>query len=147
MRRQRERKQRVKHAFHWLSLLKRASKELSNGKKGVRSVMCYLLPHFGTVIYIFKILFFIRVYLIYSVVSISAVEHSDLIIHIYTVFFSYYLSSFSIPVLYSRTSFLIHSKCNSLHLPTPNSPSTPLPPLSHLATTSLFSTSLSLFLQ
>ena len=33
----------------------------------------------------------------------------------------------------------IHSKCNSLHLPTPNSLSIPLLPLSPLATTSLFS--------
>ena len=48
-------------------------------------------------------------------------------------FFSYYLPSFSIardliqfPVLYSRTSLLIHSKCNSLHLLTPNSQSIPL---------------------
>uniref|UniRef100_A0A8D1MWB5 Ig-like domain-containing protein n=1 Tax=Sus scrofa TaxID=9823 RepID=A0A8D1MWB5_PIG len=32
------------------------------------------------------------------------------------------------PVLYSRTSLLIDSKCNSLHLLTPNSPSIPLPP-------------------
>ena len=42
-------------------------------------------------------------------------------------------------MLCSRTSLLLHSKCNSLHLPTPNSPSIPLPSLSPLATTSLFS--------
>ena len=49
--------------------------------------------------------------------------------------------------LYSRISLLIHSKCNSLHLLTPNSPSIPLPFPSPfpLATTSLFS-SVSLFL-
>ena len=41
---------------------------------------------------------------------------------------------------------LIHSKCNSLYLPTPNSLSIPLAPLSLLTTTSLFSMSLSLFL-
>ena len=29
--------------------------------------------------------------------------------------------------LYSRTPLLIHPKCNRLHLPTPNSPSIPLP--------------------
>ena len=33
------------------------------------------------------------------------------------------------PVLYSRTSWLTHSKWNSLHLSTPNSPSIPLPPV------------------
>ena len=67
--------------------------------------------------------------------------------------FLYYLPSWSIPrdwiqfpVLYSRTSMLIHSKCNSLYLPTPNSLSIPLAPLSLLTTTSLFSMSLSLFL-
>ena len=38
---------------------------------------------------------------------------------------------------YSRISLLIRSKCNSLHLITPDSPSIPLP----LATTSLFSKS------
>ena len=50
-----------------------------------------------------------------------------------------------VPCLYSRTSLLIHSKCHSLHLVTPNSQSIPLLP-SLLATTSLFSTSMSLFL-
>ena len=51
-----------------------------------------------------------------------------------TLFFSHCLQSCSIPkgwiefpVLYSRTSLLIHSKCNSLHLPTPNSLFIPLP--------------------
>ena len=32
-----------------------------------------------------------------------------------------------LPVLYSRTSLLIHSKCNSLHLLSPNSQYIPLP--------------------
>ena len=32
------------------------------------------------------------------------------------------------PVLYSRTLLFIHSTCNSLHLPTPNFQSIPLPP-------------------
>ena len=52
----------------------------------------------------------------------------------YIFFFSYYLPSYSIPrdwtevpVLYSRTSLLIHSKCNTLHLLTQNSGSTPPP--------------------
>lgn len=57
------------------------------------------------------------------------------IIHIYTfTFFLYYLPSFSVPrdwrefpVLRSRTSLLIHAQCHSLHLPTPNAPSVPLP--------------------
>ena len=43
------------------------------------------------------------------------------------------------PVLYSRTSLLIHSKCHCFYPATPNS-SFPL------ATTSLFSMSVSLFL-
>ena len=50
------------------------------------------------------------------------------------------------PVLYIRTVLFIYSKCNSLHLPTPNSQSIPLPPSSPLATASLFSMSMSLFL-
>ena len=55
--------------------------------------------------------------------------------YIYIFFFSYHLPSWSIPrdwiwlpVLYSRTSLLIQSKYNSLHLKTPNSQSIPLPP-------------------
>ena len=58
---------------------------------------------------------------------ISAVQRSDPVIDIHTFPFSYYLPSWSIPrdwiefpVLYSRTSLLIHSKWNSLHLLTPN---------------------------
>ena len=68
----------------------------------------------------------------YNVVSISAVQHSDPVIHIHTFFFLIFSSLMFYPkrldivflVLYSRTSLLIHSKCNSLHLPTPN----PYPP-------------------
>ena len=41
--------------------------------------------------------------------------------------------------IYSGISLLIHSKCNSLHLSTPNSPFIQLPPSSPLATTNLFS--------
>ena len=44
---------------------------------------------------------------------------------------------------YSRTSLLIHSKCNSLHLLTSNSQSIPFLPL---ATTNLFYMSVNLFL-
>jgi len=65
---------------------------------------------------------------------ISAVRKSDPVIHVYIFFFSYYLPSCSVtsdriqlPVLYSGTSLLIHSKCNSLHLLTPNSQSIPPP--------------------
>ena len=43
-------------------------------------------------------------------------------------------------VLYSRISLVIHSKCNTLHLPSPNSHSSP----HHLAITSLFSMAMSL---
>ena len=41
--------------------------------------------------------FFIRVQLIYSIVSIYAVQPSDPVIHMHTFLFSYYLSSCSIP--------------------------------------------------
>ena len=73
--------------------------------------------------------------------------HTHTYIHTH-IFFSYYLPSCSVlqdwiqfPVLYSRTSSLIHSKCNSLYLLTPNSMFIPFLPLSSLATTSLFSMS------
>ena len=49
-------------------------------------------------------------------------------------------------MLCSQTSLLIHPKCNSLHLLTPSSQSIPLPPSSPLATTNLFSMSVTLFL-
>ena len=72
----------------------------------------------------------------------SSVQHSDPVIHIYIYI---YIHSFSHTIfhhvlsqmieyrslcymLYSGTPLPIHSKCNSLHLPTPNSPSIPLPP-------------------
>ena len=38
----------------------------------------------------FSNLFFIRAYLVYSVESISAVQHSDSVIHIYTLFILLY---------------------------------------------------------
>ena len=67
-----------------------------------------------------------------------------------TCFSSYYLPSRSIardwtefPGLYSRTLLRLHSKWNSLHPRTPYSPSIPLP---HLATPSLCSVSVGLFL-
>ena len=66
---------------------------------------------------------------------ISAVQQSDSVIHVYTFPFLYHPPSWSVPrdqiefhVLYSRTSLLIHSKCNGLHLPTPNFQSIPLLP-------------------
>ena len=79
--------------------------------------------------------FFIRAQLVYNVVPVSAVQKSDPVIHIYTFPFLYYLPSWSnprdwiqFPVLYSRTSLLIHSKCKSLHLPTPNAHPIPVLP-------------------
>ena len=63
----------------------------------------------------------------------------------------FYLTSWSLsrdwvefPVLYSRTSLPIHSKCNSLHLLPSSSPSIPLPPPSPSAAPGLFSTSVRL---
>ena len=101
--------------------------------------------------------------LIYLVLSISAIQQRDPVIHtyvhiymcvrMYTFFFSHDPPSCSITsdqiyflVLYSRTSLFIHSKCNSLHLLTSNSRSIPFPLPPHPATTSLFSMSMSLFL-
>ena len=59
-------------------------------------------------------------------------QQSDPVIHTDTFFFSHYPPPCSIPSdqiqflgLYSRISLLIHSKCNSLHLLTPNSQSLP----------------------
>ena len=49
-----------------------------------------------------------------------------------------------VPCAYSRTSLLIHSICNSLHLLTPNTQPIPLPPPFLLATMSFFPMSLSL---
>ena len=124
----------------------------STGKSTQEFVITYTGEN-GYIFFCILKLFFIKVQLIYNVLSISAVQQSDPVIHIYTFFFSYYLLSYSITsdwiqfsVLYSRTSLLIHFKCNNLHLPTPNSQSIPLPPCFHLATTSLFSVSMSLFL-
>ena len=92
----------------------------------------------------------------HSVVLISTVQQSDSVIHIYILFhplFHYGLSQdieFPVlfPVLYSRTLLFIHSIniYNSLHLLIPYSHSIPLPPPSPLATTGLFSMSVSLFL-
>ena len=99
------------------------------------------------------LLFKIKVFLIYNVVPISAVQQSDHVIHLYIFSFLYYFPSWSIPgdwiyflVLYSKTSLLIHSKYNSLHLLTPNSQSIPLPLPFPLETTSLFFMSVSVFL-
>ena len=47
-------------------------------------------------------------------------------------------------MLYSRNSLLIHSKCNSFYLLIQKFQSTTLPPISSLATTSLFSMSVGL---
>ena len=88
----------------------------------------------------FCFLFFLRflsflLQLIYSILSITAIQQSDPGLHIDTFFFSHYPPSCSttsdwiqFPVLYSKTSLLIHSKCNSLHLLSPKcSPSHSLP--------------------
>ena len=97
----------------------------------------------------------------FTVVPISAIHHSIYIctymcVYMYTHTHTHILFLILVSIILypkrwdivpcGRTSLLIHSKCNSLHLPTPNSPPTILPPPSLLATTSLFSTSVSLFL-
>ena len=65
-------------------------------------------------------LFFFSLQLIYSVLSIYTVQQSDPVIHIYILFLTL-SSSCSItgdqmqfPVLDSKISLLMHSKCNSL---------------------------------
>ena len=65
--------------------------------------------------------------MIYNVLSISAVQQSDPVIHIHTFFFLHYPPSCPSTTdqtcflgLHSRISLLIHSKCNSLDLLTPN---------------------------
>ena len=79
--------------------------------------------------------FFIKVQLIYNVVPISSVQHTDPFIHIFIYNIHTHSLSYIIfprdwiefPVLYSRTSLPIHSECHSLHLLTPNSPIHPTP--------------------
>ena len=70
-----------------------------------------------------------------SPVSISAVQQSDPVIGYIHCLSRILFQSWSIPrdwtefpVLDSSTSWLIHSQCRSLHLRTPNAPSSPLPP-------------------
>ena len=82
----------------------------------------------------------------------SAIQHSDSVIYIY--FFLSFLFHSDLPweIEYSPLCDTVGPCClsilnvsNSLHLPTPNPQSVPFPP-SYLATTSLFSMSVSLFL-
>ena len=84
---------------------------------------------------------------------ISAGQQSDSVKHICTFLFKVFLSimvyhkiSKLFSVLHSRTLLLIPSMCNSLGLLTPTSHSIPLLTPSPLVTTSLFSSSRSLFL-
>ena len=100
-----------------------------------------------------------KILLVYRVAPISAVQQSNPVIYIYihTHSLSYIIvhprkTLFSItrhwrefPVLHSRTSLLIHSKCHRLHLRPPSSRFIQLPPPS-LAATGLLSMSVSLFL-
>ena len=105
----------------------------------------------------------IEVY-IYNIVLISAVQPSDSVTYL-SIYLSVYLPIyilfkilFSIvvyhrilniapcAVLYYRTLLFIHSICDSLYLLTLNSQFIPPPNPSHLATTSLFSMFVSLFL-
>ena len=103
-------------------------------ERGIR-IQWLLTPSIYHFFVSFKSFLIFLLELIYNVVPISAVQQSDPVRNIYTFLFSYFLPSCSIPrdwiefpVLYSRTSLLIHSKSNSLHLLTPNSPSIPFSP-------------------
>ena len=74
--------------------------------------------------------------MIYDFVPVCPVQPNGPVIHIYTHFpyiifhpgQSQEIGYGQLPVQYSRTSLLIHSKCNSLHLLNPNSQFLPLPP-------------------
>ena len=84
----------------------------------------------------------------YNLQLISAAQRNDSVVCVYIHSFSFSFPSWFItgyqmqfPGLYSRTLLPIHSKCDSLHLLTPNSQPI-LPPLhAPLTTTSLFSVS------
>ena len=91
--------------------------------------------------FLLKFFYYFLLQLIYNDLSIFAVYPSDPVIYTYiytpslTFFFSHYPPScsftsdqVSFPVLHSRISLPIHSKCSSLHLLIPNSQSIPLPP-------------------
>ena len=89
----------------------------------------YILTYIHT--YIYTYIYIYSLFLILSSITFRLKWSSDWL---------------EIPELHGRTALLIHSKCNSLHLLTPNCPSLPLPPPSPLATTGLFSMSMSLLL-
>ena len=72
--------------------------------------------------FLFLFFFFIEVELIYSVVPISTVQQSDSVLHIYSFFNILFHYGLSQEILF------IHSKCNSLHLPAPNSQPIPFRP-------------------
>ena len=76
---------------------------------------------------------FTGVQLIYSVMSIPAVQHRDAVIFMYILFLlpsiMFYPKRLDlVPCAIKRTSLLIHSECNSLHL-TPKSLFISLSPL------------------
>ena len=56
----------------------------------------------------------------------SKVTHTHTYIFFFKNILFQYVSFQEIKLLYSRTLLFIHSKCNSLHLPTPNTQSIPL---------------------
>ena len=122
--------------------------------RGVKTYFCFMLSYFcvGFSKHVIKYFFLTEVQLIYNAVPTSAVQQSDSVIHIQTFFFLIFFSIrvyhriIQFPVLYSRTLLFIHPIYNSLPLLIPDSQSFPPTPSSPLATTSLFSMSVSLFL-
>ena len=87
------------------------------------------------VLFYFYLFYLFLLQLIYNVLSISTVQQSDPVMHIYTLYFSHYPPSCSItndyiqlPVLHSRMPLPIHSKSNSFHILIPESQSIHLPP-------------------
>ena len=79
------------------------------GKEILRQQCCHL-PSSDWSLWLHSLQFYgIPPLILYSILSISAVQHSDLVIHIYKFFFSYSPSYsipgdwISFPLLYSRT--------------------------------------------
>ena len=86
------------------------------------------LLKFFLMIFIFSIIVGIQCsinFLLYSKVTQS---HMHLYILFLTLSCSTTSDQIQFPLLYNRISLLIHSKCNSFHLLTPDSESIPLPP-------------------
>ena len=116
--------------------------EILNSLKNLNNfLVCFMAMSLHILFFWSTLKMFIKVWLIYSIMLISAVQHSDPVMHIICVYvclcvyiYIYihtYVYSFSHTIFHScsiirdigpsRISLLIYSKCNSFHLSTPNS--------------------------